>query len=114
MDKSAKLGRRIKAICILVIFCSVVSLYRSQCGGRPKPDTKPIMEVGHLIADETLKLVVNHGEIVVVTMDSDASKIQLKAFRQTLKRQENVTLAPVEIIHPSQLTQGSMGAALSA
>ncbi len=113
-DAFRRRQRRIKLVSLAVIFLCAVSLYRSQCAGRPSPDMRPVIQSGQMIAEETLKLVGNKGEIVAVVMDSGPGKVQVKAFRRTIAKQPAVTLAAVETVGPAQLATGGIGLGLSA
>src|ERR1044071_2638502 len=106
--------RVVKGLCIVTIFTCAISIYMTMCSGRPKPNKRPILEAGQMIAEETLKLIGTKGNVVVVAMDNSYSKLQLKAFRRTIEKQPGASVTAVEYVSIEQLAKGAMGSALSS
>jgi hypothetical protein len=105
--------RRIIIVCLLAIGLSSISILRVACPSRPRLDYRPIKATGQFIAEETLKLTGNKGEIVVVSIESEAANVQLKAFKSALTRQPGVTILAIEKVDAAKLTVGPMGAGIS-
>ena len=71
----------------------------------PEANTPLHRAVGLALADETVRVIGHHGNIVIVSMDSRNSpelKIQLEAFEKDLKTMGGVTTKDKVILDPGE------------
>jgi hypothetical protein len=91
----------VAVVCVLVILLSLGSIIIRQCGRRVSVNLHPYIGAGELLADETIKLLHNQGQIVLVAYDTKKApmafaSVQQDAFTKRLKKQSRITIAAVE------------------
>ncbi|MEI6085062.1 MAG: hypothetical protein WCS70_12270 [Verrucomicrobiota bacterium] len=67
----AKAQRRkfVVLIAVLVIGCSLASLYRTIIPSAPKVNRQPFVGLGQVLGEETVKALSDRGRVVIVTLD---------------------------------------------
>ncbi len=107
--KKKKRERIVGAAAVVVILICLASIFFTYHQPTYKPDIKPDLALGQMMAEEPSKLLGNKGKIVVVTVDAKetqswAVEFQMKAFLETLSRQGEITVTATEtlgFIHPT-------------
>ena len=97
---------------LLALAAAVASLILSQRG--PKIELGPYQALGAVAAEETVKLLGNKGQIVVITKDSSEFKMpaleaQLRTFTDTLKSKGGVSIAAIEKVKMDPMTAMATG-----
>ncbi len=90
-------------VSIIVITTSLISIYLSQRTPTPKINLKPFQGLGEVVGEETVKLIKQHGEVVVVVMDTGNNKMPaitapLDAFQHVLKESSGVRIRATETV----------------
>ena len=93
MDKRA----RNLIVVSLALGAAVVSLYFGFVGRSPQINLDAYEVLGAVTAEETAKLLADHGLVLVMARDSGADKnpsveAELDAFQQTLKKHPRLRL----------------------
>lgn len=97
-------------IALLALIAAAVVVLVNQTQRGPKTSLKPYQALGAVTAEETAKLVGNHGLIAVIAEDFGRYnmawvKVQMSSFKSTLEK-NGVALAKIEkVIHP-ELSEG--------
>jgi len=101
---------------VLGIVTSAVWIYRFQTAS-PVMNPELHQAVGHVMAEETARLVGHLGKIVIVTMDTRRApelKVQVQAFEQQLKLIGGISVNATLTLDPGDNPKFRPGAGLSA
>ena len=96
----------VTVVLLLAITVSITSIFFTQCEISPPPiNIKPDLGLGEVMAEETVQLMGRKGSIVIVSMDSGRFRMplfeaRLKAFKETLSSQSEITIAGAELLAP--------------
>src|ERR1041384_7499304 len=99
----------IAGIATLVIACSLFFLRSRGVLSSPTIKPDPYIGIGQVLAQETAKLIEDHGRIGVFITDYYQDKDnplanEWNAFREELKKHPSVELAATEIIPSGEIT----------
>lgn len=89
-------------LAVVALSAAAVSVYFSLANRAPKIDLGPYDVLGIVTAEETAKLAGNKGEVLVMVPDTGPNKnpsteAELKAFEQTLRKHNGLTLATEKV-----------------
>lgn len=98
---------------VLVTAALVAVIYRTQFQGRSAETTTLPEGLGAAVAEETAKLLGNHGKVVLIlpqrgTYQDPTVELQRAAFAKTLARTQGMSLAATESMETER--PGTMGA----
>jgi hypothetical protein len=108
--------RKTIAICtlLLIIAAAVTSLFFRRSGASPRINLNPYQALGAVAAEETSKLLGEHGEIVLVINDPGDERdpvldAQLETFTRSLKKLGKFVVAAIEPVKMDAMTRMTTG-----
>lgn len=101
-------------VSIIIIVSSLVSIFLSMRTPTPRINVKPFVGLGEVTARETIKLVGDHGEVIVLTyamgeVKSPVFDAQLDAFRSVLAKESHLKVRAIEEITMEPMMMDPMG-----
>jgi len=112
-DANPERRKKVAVVAVLVIVASLVSLYITMVPHAPKINRAPFIGLGQALADETTKVIDNHGTVVPVIADyhtagSTPMTDEWKTFAKEIKKHSGVTLADPVVVKLDE-TMGEPG-----
>ena len=106
--------KKVTVIAIAVIAISLVSLFFTMCESTPKINPLPFIGLGEVLADESAKVINDHGTIVPIVANYHTSgntpmTYEWKTFAKELKKHAGVKLAEPIIVKIDEATTGEPG-----
>ena len=101
--KKARRRKTTAVVAVLAIVVSLVSLQRTLLPSAPENSRQPFVGLGQVLGEETVKILGDHGRVVVVVWDDhkQAGNLlndALEAFRGVLKKHPKIQITATEVI----------------